>query len=234
VDDPEPYLKRLMDMIEKISGTVLFFRFNVCYLENKGSGAKGRGKMSKIFMISAGVVLSMCLLYDSRRNRSRKAKLEAIARAPLPRLPLSFGWNWWGIVLFMVAPLAILALLFLIGSSVRASLPVAAPVFFAFIAAAYYVYGYLRFALGGPSFILTADGITFAGNYLPWQDVLAIDYVPSGRTPSIRFRQTDSQVSGFSMFDQFYGMTSVSAFFIADPDSLVAWSRRLKEEFRKH
>lgn len=234
VDGPEPYLKRLMGMIDKMCATALFSRFDVSYLENKGSDAKGRGKMSKIFMLSAGVVLAMCLVYDSRRNRSRKAKFEAIALAPLSRLPLSFGWNWWGIVLFMVVPLAILALLFLIGSSVRASLPITAPGFLAFIAAAYYVYGYLRFALRGPSFILTADGITFAGNYLPWQDVLAIDYAPSGRTPSIRFRQTDSQVSGFSIFDQFYGKTSVSAFFIADSDSLVAWSRRLKEECRKH
>lgn len=153
--------------------------------------------------------------------------------APMPDLPLSFGWNWWAIVLFLTVPLFVLALLIFVGSSVGASLPIAAPGLFAFIGSAYYVYGYLRFALRGPSFVLAPDGVTFAGNNLHWQDILAIDYVPYGRTPYIRFRQTGSTVTGFSTLDQFYGKTSVSAYFISDPDSLVGWSRRLKEEFRQ-
>lgn len=190
--------------------------------------------MSPIVVTPAIIfLLLISLVFESRSNRRRNARLEAISVAPLPRLPLSFRWNWWGIGLFMAIPLFILALVLFVGYSVSASLPIAAPGVLACAASAYYVYGYVRFALRGPSFTLEAGGISFAGNYLRWQDVLAIDYVPSGRTPRIRFRQTASEVAGFSVLDQFYGKTSVSSYFISDPDSLVGWSRRLKEESEK-
>jgi hypothetical protein len=153
--------------------------------------------------------------------------------APMPNFPLSFGWNWSAIVWFLTAPLFVLAFLVFVGSSVGALLPFVVFGLLASIGSAYYVYGYLRFAVKGPSFVLTPDGVTFAGNNLRWQEILAIDYATSGRTPRIRFRQTDSTVTGFSIFDQFYGKASVSAYFISDPDSLVGWSRRMKEEFRQ-
>jgi hypothetical protein len=187
--------------------------------------------MNKIFITSAIVVLFLlCLLYDAKRGRSRKARLDAISTAPLPQLPLSFQWNWWGIAIFMAIPVVILAVSVLVVVSVGMPMQIAVPGLLASVAAAYYVYGYLRFALKGPSFILKADGIEFAGHYLRWRDVSAIDYFPAGRTPRIRFQSSDSQAAGFSIFDQFYGKTSVSACFVSDPDSLVGWARRFREE----
>ena len=187
--------------------------------------------MNKIFIASAfGFLFLMCGLYDAKRGRTRFARLEAISKAPLPQLPLSFRWNWWAIVLFMVIPCFILAFSVFVVVSIGATVLIAWPGFLTFIALAYYVSGYLRFALKGPSFILDAGGIEFAGQYLRWRDVSIIDYLPSGRTPLIRFRNTDARTAGFSTFDQFYGKTSVSAYFISDPDTLVGWSRRLKEE----
>lgn len=187
--------------------------------------------MNKIFITSAiAFLFLLCLLYDAKRGRSRKARLEAISAAPLPQLPLFFHWNWWGIVAFMAVPVFILAVSVLVAVSVGTTMQIAAPGLLASIAAAYYVYGYLRFALKGPSFILKADGIEFAGHCLRWRDVSAIDYVPTGRTPRLRFRNTDSQAAGFSILDQFHGKTSISAYFVSDPDSLVGWARRFKEE----
>lgn len=187
--------------------------------------------MNKIFITSAFVFLFlMCGLYDAKRGRTHKTRLEAISAAPLPQLPLSFRWNWWGITLFMAIPFFVLAFFVFVVVSVGTMVQIAVLGLLPFIGSAYYVYGYLRFALKGPSFILDTDGIEFAGHYLRWRDVSVIDYVPSGRTPRIRFQNTDSQATGFSIFDQFYGKTSVSAYFISDPDSLVGWSRRLKEE----
>jgi len=187
--------------------------------------------MNKIFIASAIVFLFLlCRLDDAKRGHRRKTRLEAISAGPLPQLPLSFQWNWWGIVTFMAIPVFILAVSVLLVVSAGTTMQIAAPGLLAFIAAAYYVYGYLRFALKGPAFILEADGIEFAGRYLRWRDVSAIDYVPSGRTPRIRFRNTDSQAAGFSILDQLYGKTSVSAYFVSDPDSLVGWARRLREE----
>jgi asparagine N-glycosylation enzyme membrane subunit Stt3 len=66
--------------------------------------------MNKIFLISAFVLLLLiCGLYDAKRSRTRKATLDAIAAAPLPHLPLSFTWNWWGIILLMAVPCFALA-----------------------------------------------------------------------------------------------------------------------------
>jgi hypothetical protein len=158
-----------------------------------------------------------------------------ISMDSLPHLPLLFQWNWWGITLFMVTPaipIAMVAVIFRTGPLVDAMAVIAIPLLAA-ISSAYYVYGYLRFALKGPSFVLDADGIAFAGRFFPWRDVTRIDYMPSGRTPSIRFRLTGSEAKGFSVFDQFYGKTSISARFISDPAGLVKWSRRLKEESLK-
>ena len=187
--------------------------------------------MGKIFIASAfGFLFLMCGLYDAKRGRRRNATLEAISKAPLPQLPLSFRWNWWGIVPFMAIPIFAIALSVFVAFSVDTTVLIAWPGFLAFIASAYYVYGYLRFALKGPPFILDAGGIEFAGHYLHWRDVSAIDYATSGRTPLIRFRNTDTRTTGFSTFDQFGGKTSVSAYFISDPYTLVGWSRRLKEE----
>lgn len=146
-----------------------------------------------------------------------------ISRSPLHGIGGESSYSWQ----FPVLPLHFPCSLFF---SVGAVVSIALPGLFAFIVSAYYVYGYLRFSLKGPSFILDSDGIEFAGHRLRWRDVSAIDYSPSGRTPTIRIRNTDPRATGFSMFDQFCGKTSVSAYLIADPDSLVGWSRRLKEE----
>ena len=189
--------------------------------------------MNRIVITSALVLLFLIhLICYARQNRRRKARLDEIAMAPLPQLPLSFQWNWWGIVLFMVISAIPVVLFWLIGVVVGAKASMEFLCLLAFIAPAYYVYGYLRFSLKGPAFVLDADGISFAGNYLLWRDVSEIDYVLSGKTPNIRFRNTGSKVKGFSILDQLYGKTSVSARFISDPDSLVGWSRRLKEKSR--
>jgi hypothetical protein len=186
--------------------------------------------MQTIFITCAVVCLFLCLLCDARGDRRRKAKLEAISVAPLPHLPLSFGWNWWGIVLSMAVPIFILGLFWIIGASVGTTALFVVPGLLAMILPVYYVCGYLRFALRGPSFVLDANGVAFAGSYLLWRDVSAIDYVTSGRAPHIRFRHIGAQATGFSIFEQFFETTAFSTYLISDPDGLVGWSRRLKEE----
>ena len=125
--------------------------------------------MNRIFIAAAIVFLFlMCRLYDARRDRRRKARLDAISAAPLPQLPLSFQWNWRGIVIFMAIPVFILAFSMLVTLSVGTTMQIAGPGLLIFIAATYYMYGYLRFALKGPSFILKPDGIEFAGHCLRW------------------------------------------------------------------
>jgi hypothetical protein len=184
-----------------------------------------------MFTACAAALFFLLFLASSvRQNRRRQAKLDAISLAPLPHLPLSFRWDWWALVLFMALSVFSLALTVFVCAKVGPMWPMVIPMAPAIIGFAYHVYGYLRFAVKGPSFILDATGIAFAGHYLHWRDVSSIDYEPSGRTPFLRFRHTGGDLRGFSAFDQFNGKTSFSAFFISDPDELVGWSRRLQGE----
>jgi hypothetical protein len=185
--------------------------------------------MKPSFLSVAVPLFLLSLAYDAWRGRRRKASLEAIAAAPMPALPMTFGWNGWGFGFFSAVPLVILAVgLLVVRSAGSVGLGILLPGVAAAIASSAHVGGYLRFALRGPSFVLDAQGLSFAGQRLAWQQVSSIDYMPGGRTPRIRLRQSGPAVDGFSAFDQFYGKTSVSTYFIADPDALVGWARRLK------
>lgn len=190
--------------------------------------------LSTVLFSFVSVVVLVSFVQGIKRGRIRKAKFEAISVAPLPQLPLLFQWNWSGIISTIIIGVLILPLIsLLVAYGVPTLIFAAASGVVSFIVYGFWVSGYLLFALKGPSFILDADGIEFAGHHLPWCNVESIEYTPSGRTPNIRFRNTDSKAKGFSIIDQFYGRTSISANFISDPDSVVGWSRRLKLESQK-
>jgi len=184
------------------------------------------------FAFALVAIFFIALACTVAQRRHRRVRLAALAAAVMPELPISFHWNWWALGVFTAIPVFILVFTLGVGVAVGPNWPIVLPGLPVFLAAVSHVHRYLRFASKGPSFVIDAQGITFAGQYLRWRDIRSIDYLPESRTPFIRFRNDDSQARGFSMFDQFYGKTSVSTTFIDKPDELAAWSQRLLEGWR--
>ncbi|MBV8634301.1 MAG: hypothetical protein JO002_07410 [Burkholderiaceae bacterium] len=205
-------------------------------------------------MTAVWIILLLALIVPlgfyvlGKSTERSKVRMAAMAVDPLPPLPMQFAWRGWGLGMMAFFWLALWipfnALLFAAMLNASQSYKVGPISILFFLLLGVFlivvtavsvsrVLGLVRLYFAGAAFLLSSDGISYAGNYFHWNDISAIRYETNGKGgSSVVFDLQGRKVKWFRILQRSY--ISVPTIAIKDPDGLVGYARRLLADSKKN